>query len=249
MEIEREVLAEWDSARRPLLISRLGMRLTPDTKAVLNESGLGLKRYIQRHLGGSVRLVPMKGRGGGAAPVDRTVGIADDELETSYDDRTDAGSHRIDVPQFWGDIWRGFQTALAEGDVRYVVFNAAGNPEVRDVRHDTPPPAGAWPIEPDDLALAPSGEPRPSRAAVYHAIQNWCRRTGVAVERLTFDRAAPAPAGRLDPSGEPSRRPATRSGDRPSFMQGIDLLSRDELARISIPADLVLAMLERSGAR
>ena len=254
-EIAKIIVDEWEAHRRPLLISKLGMLVSPDAKLALAETGHGLKRYIEENLEKRVRLVPMRGRGGGAVPLEETKIYSDAQVEDLYVRRTDDAADQPPVPMYWGDVWRGFQTELADGSVRYLRLEASGGPEVADAPEGAPLPAHARLIERNDLVLAKQGEPRPPRMSVHQAIENWCRRVGVPLDSVKFERAAHP--RRAEPSVEPRRRPVDRSirpngRDRDTIaalVHAMDLLSRDELARINVPADLVLAILERSGSR
>lgn len=250
-EIHREILKEWTTWQRPLLISQLGSLLSSPTKAAISETGHGLKRYIQENLEGRVRLVPMKNRGGSVTPLEETRDYSDADLEELYNKRSEPVSAAAQIPMYWGDVWRGFQKDLDEGSVRYIVVEASGRPVVVDAPEGAALPEHAKLIERSDLVLSAPGEPRPSRISVQHAIENWCVREGVPSS--TFEFIRPQYSQRPDAFAEPRKRTVAISSsgnDRVSpLMRGIDLLNRDELARISIPADLVLAILERSSSR
>ena len=254
-EIEQFIDKEWNSFKRPLLISRLGVVLSESAKLVLSSSGLGLKRYIEENLGDRVRVVPMKGRGGAAVPSIETRDYTDAEVENLYNNRPDPTADQTSVPLYWGDIWRGFQKELPESTVRYILIGVSGRPEVADVPKGNPMPDNAKIIQRDDLVLSAPDEPRPSRIAVHQAIENWCRRENIPLKSVRFDTSEQS--RRLEAAAGPRKRSlnytssstASEFDKFTSLMQGIDLLNRDELARISIPADLVLAILERSGSR
>ncbi len=249
-EIVQRVREEWDERNRPLLISQLGSRLSSEVKAILSSSGRGLKRYIQENLEGSVRIVPMRSRGGGVAPVDTSSDLSDGELEELFSSRS-APSEGSAVPMYWGDVWRGFQKPVPEGSVRYILFDATGKPEVIDAPADAAHPTNAKLIGQGDVVLASEDEIRPPRSAVHQAIENWSLREGVPVGSLEFKRSTSS--RRAESSTDAQRRSTSsvhsnRAGTA-SLMHGLDVLSHDELKRINIPADLVLAMIERLGSR
>jgi hypothetical protein len=250
-EIHRVILDEWITWQRPLLISQLGSLLSPPTKAAISETGHGLKRYIQESLEDRVRLVPMKNRGGSVAPLKETRDYSDAELEELYNKRSEPVSSTVQIPMYWGDVWRGFQKDLDEGSVRYIIVEPSGRPVVVDAPEGAALPEHAKLIERSDLVLSAPGEARPSRMSVQQAIENWCVREGVPSN--TFEFIRPQYSQRPEAFAEPAKKTAatvSSKNDRvSSLMRGIDLLNREELARISIPADLVLAILERSSSR
>lgn len=245
-EIEKAVTDEWNrSPGGPLLISKLGMRLSPETKATISSSGYGLKRYVQEYLAETIRFVPMRSRGGGVVPSAKSEGLTDQQIEDRYVDRPESADPQNVIPKYWGEVWRGFQTPLPEGTIRYVLLDAHGHPEVGTSQKDAQTPANAKLIDLNDLVLPKQDGLPPSRTAVHQAIENWCRREGVPVSSLIFTRSQPkrpiASISALD------RRPASgvKGEKNIAVSLGLNLLTREELARINIPADLVLAILER----
>ena len=112
-EIQQAVTEEWSRPQGgPLLISKLGMRLSAQAKAEISISGHGLKRYVQEHLSDAIRFVPMRERGGAVAPLGETSGLTDEQIEERYVDRPKGAELQSSVPMYWGDVWRGFQTPL-----------------------------------------------------------------------------------------------------------------------------------------
>lgn len=249
-EITRIVGDAWDNPPGgPLLISKLGMRLSPETKAVIASSGFGLKRYVQENLSDVIRFVPMRSRGGGVAPWAATKDLTDQQIEELYVERPEGTGAQSSVPKYWGDVWRGFQTPLDDGTVRYVLLEAHGGPEVGTSSKDAPLPANAKLIDPKDLVLPSEDGTLPSRVTVHQAIENWCRREGVPVASLVFTRLHPKRVVGTALIPERKLYSGTKGASSNARLLGLHLLTREELARISIPADLVLAILERAGSQ
>lgn len=252
-EIAKVILDEWERSGRPLLTSRLGMRLTADTKAELSASGHGLKRYIQENLSDVVRIVPLRGRGGGVAPIVETENLTDQQIEERFVSRPDVIDSRFTIPKYWGDVWRGFQTPLPENAVRYILLEAFGGPVVQTTSKDASMPPNAKLIDTNDLVLPEANGPLPPKIAVHRSIENWCLRESVPIGSLVYSRPENSTEGH--PGAVEAQRSTNKTAtggrsDRSSFlMQGLNLLNRDELSRINIPADLVLTMLERANSR
>lgn len=253
-EIEQVVADEWSRSGRPLLISRLGMRLSPETKMALSASGHGLKRYMQEHLSDTIRFLPMRGRGGGVAPLAGTEGLTDQQIEERHVDRPEIANPKYEVPQYWGEVWRGFQTPMPDDMVRYVLLEAFSGPVVGMSPKDAQLPANAKLIDSNDLILPDEGGPLPPRAVVHQAIQNWCIRENVPVASLIFPQhQSRKPVKDFSESDSVKSRSTSvlpENGGKSSYlMRGLNLLNREELSRINIPADLVMAILERSASR
>lgn len=249
-EIAEVVANHWNRPPGgPLLISKLGMRLSPDTKAFISSSGYGLKRYMQEYLSDAIRFVPMRSRGGGVVPLADTAGLTDQQIEERYVDHLGGSDPQNAIPKYWGDVWRGFQTPLPDGAVRYVVLEARGGPQVGTSAKGAPLPANAKLIDPNDLVLPDPEGTLPPRFAVQQAIENWCRREGVPVDSLIFTGSQPKRAIGNAANSERRFNAGLKGGKVDVLSLGLSALTREELARINIPADLVLTMLERAGSQ
>ncbi|NTE84284.1 hypothetical protein G6M12_22235 [Agrobacterium tumefaciens] len=235
-QIKAAVEAEWNASEGPLLISQLGMRLDSATKEALSQTGIGLKRYVREHLEGSVRFVPMKSHGGGLVPVEKTNDLTDSQVEARYKPASMKLSSPSEIPRYHRDVWRAFRDELNANEARYIVFKDGKSPRLVDVSEGAAHPEGAAPVQRDDIVQPGSDSSPPSRETVHEAIQSWRIRENIPQEDLEF----------VMP---PKPKELTRGHEADTVIKNLDLLTRDELARISIPADLVFLMLERARAR
>jgi hypothetical protein len=239
-EIELAVSKEWEDKRKPILFSKLGGRLSHEAREMIKADRIGLKRFVDAHLSAQIRVLPLERYGGGVAPREDTAELSDAELEAAFEKDANAKT----IPQYSFDVWSAFRRPLREDMKRYLRIVPSGLAKALDIPALEQPPAGAVEIHPSDLPASIFEGLLPSRQETHEAIVAWTKRVGFDETKLRHVPTLifPGPTVRqIAPQSLPSTEPAPSA----TFVEGLGMLTRDELARIQIPADLVLSMLER----
>lgn len=236
-EIVSVVLAEWVERKLPMPLSSVGSRISEAARVILRGQNITLRRFVADHLNDQIRLVPMRKQGGGVAPVAETATLSDSELEELYENRP-----QDDQPQFFPVVWKAFREPIPDGTVRYLVAPVGEKTGFRDVRVGGQAPIASYPIEPEYIVTKDAPNPN---AATVDSINKWRDCHGVSLDRLSYTRQDLSQVHHPDRQVR-SRIPMRQSGDLSDILL---ILTPEELARIQIPADIVLAALRRSQGR
>ncbi|PYF06946.1 hypothetical protein C8J30_12229 [Rhodobacter viridis] len=234
-EISRIAREKWGRDNRVLLVSQLGSRISADVKKFITESGGGLKRYIANQNGAKFRYIDFPSKGGAIAPRDLTSHLSDDDLEASFrSGGAISSSSDLRAPVYRREIWMAFQSAIAEGSRRYIRFDSHGRPEAIDLDREIENPSEAFEVLGKDIVLGAVGIE--GKLSVGASIKAWAERNSIELTRIEFK------------PGHPVKNNKTASAEskrKPYLADALNLLSDEELRRISIPADLVMAMMRR----
>jgi hypothetical protein len=241
IDISEEILGvvqdEWARRTLPMPLSSVGSKISEAARVILRGQNITLRRYIADHLRDKIRLVPMVKQGGGVAPAVETATQSDSELEDLYQNRP-----QTDQPQFFPVVWKAFREPIAEGSGRYLTAPVGRKTGFRDVRTGGEAPPESYPIEPE--YIVPHDAPNPNATTVA-SINKWRESHGVPLERLAYTRQEQSYLH------EPEREVRARSSARHDgdLSEILLVLTPEELSRIQIPADIVLAALRRSQRR
>lgn len=240
-EILRIVADEWKHKGLPLLLSVLGARLSESAKNHVRANNIALKRFISENASDRTRLLRMERHGGGVAPLAETDGMSDDRLEAIFESAAPLRT----MPRYKFRVWRAFSDAVPVGARRFLSILASGVVQVTDTM-EAEHLEGAHEvlssdIVPDDIERYAS--------ARHEAIVSWAARNGVDHSKLIMVRTPEVPGVQRSVSivsQSDSTPPTSSDAASASISRLLGLLTKDELARIQIPADLVLAVLERA---
>lgn len=232
----------WRTRGRPILLSALGERLSPDARAEKDTLGTTLAAFIRNHLADRIRFVTLPPHGGGVAPKELTAGLADAELKARVPPPVVklASVARERSPIIDSDLWQTFRHKLPEGSKVYVDLPARGKLTIRTIAEGEEGETGWLPIEADDLPEIERGDETRNPAAIGAAIRAWARKNNVPFDRIEQPRL-PAQLGQF-----PIAHPQTRSGSLALLAEGLSVLTAEELSRLMLPADIVVNLIRRS---
>lgn len=236
-DVEGIVRGWWTANQAPVLLSKLGSLLSENSQVLIRIEKLPLKRFIQDVLADRLRLVSLPRHGGGVAPLEETRGLSDDQLSEAFESqRRRQISNRI--PRYNALIWDAFRTPLTEGRRRFVRVGLQGQIEVREIANEDDALEGdGWiEVHQDNLPLSDGGPP--SIREMDDAIRHWADGK-IDTRRLLHVSTAPS-------AGQVAQRPRPPMATLDSVIVGLRVFTTEELARIQIPADVVLSLLERN---
>ncbi|HEX8583108.1 MAG TPA: hypothetical protein VF680_01700 [Allosphingosinicella sp.] len=241
-ELPEIVQREWRDSQRPMLLSQLGGRLSEAAKILVRTENVGLKRLIETHLSAELRLVPMPSQGGGVVPRAETEGMSDEELNSTY---TKAET----VPNYEVEVFNAFKRHVSPGTRRFLILRPSELPLVRDQAEDQPAPESGYEIRSEDLAIIGEGASVATRVDTHHAIEAWCQRAEIDPKKLYRIPRLRTSNLVSEPTPIASRRPPLArdagAGELSGLVQGLNAFTQAELARIQIPGDVLLSLLER----
>lgn len=231
-EIIEAIEQYWEAHHRPVLLSVLGGLLSQGCKEDIAGAGATLGQYIRSKLGESIRLLKLASHGGGAVPKSKTDGLSDNDLEARVPAPIQKlGLARTKSPKFHDSLWTLFRNA----DVELPVFVELPN-SGETVVHSTQPEDSNRKVYEVVSSDFPPHESRPVPiSAVARSIRMWASRHDI-------------PLSSIQSVGD---EPAARDTERRLVIgavglgDALNLLSPDELRRISIPADILLNVLRR----
>jgi hypothetical protein len=238
--IEQTVAAWWAEYRAPLLLSKLGGLIPSEIQKNLRLERIPLKRFIRDELEGRVRLLKMPRLGGGVSPWNETKGISEGDLERMFEERR---RERLEqrIPRYNALIWDAFRTPLLDGRRRFVRIGDAGEIELSEVGDDAEVPTGDGWIEvaQQDLGhVPPAGHPM--ARDMDGAIRRWAEGK-IEANKLV------QPTGEQPKSFQVRRGKENRSlSSLSTVISGLEGFTNEELARIQIPADVLLSILRRN---
>ncbi|MFD1613425.1 hypothetical protein ACFSCW_16615 [Sphingomonas tabacisoli] len=237
-ELEKAITNWWDAHQSPILLSKLGGLLSSDIQARIREEKVGLKRFLAEELP-QMRVLALGRHGGGVAPADKIDGQTDQEITANFEARR--RRELVDrIPSYDRSVWQAFRTRIEDGVRRFLRVQKGEKVEALEVSpEESPPPGEEWieitPADLQHLTLA-----APSARDIHNAIQSWAR------GRLDPTLLERAPEIRSAYTSESPARSFGRVGTLESVVVGLKGFTRDELARIQVPADVLLSLLERS---
>jgi hypothetical protein len=249
-DLDREIVLavnkEWGDHRSPLLISQLGLaRLSEPAKRFIKEQKLSLKRHVRTRLYEQLRFVPMLRQGGGVAPRAGTAHLTDEDLENAFAEYQRAKGSARQQTRFHPAIWAAFRDPMPPA-TRRIVSISSDELSVRQEPEGAAPGPNEHAIDPHETALTATSGEFPTAEDVRLAIVEWCREHQVELAKISI---APAP----QPAGSP--RPTHRDVAPPTGLQSLGLLEvlrmlpKEQLARLSVPGDVVLSILDHMSRR
>ena len=253
-EIRDFVSDSWLNKGRPILLSALGGELSDAAKFVIRGLNAPLRRYIADHLQDSIRVVSMPARGDAAVPLEEAKPFTDAQLTQMYL----AKSKEERPPRYLPAVWRAFRVPIPEGHKRFLMNQPGRTTRLREMDVASDNPEYAIEVRRQDLAVSDIHGELPTPEAVEKALAEWRRINNVPLEYLTISKDDPHPAiTGVEPAGHNSRpatipKPSLKANSVRSFdalEAGLSILTKEELARISIPADILLSVLERIKTR
>lgn len=240
-EIISIVDAAWDKTNSPIVLAKVGTVLSSEAKSELEKAGRKLKPYILAHMTDHIRYVGSPKYGDFAAPFNATQNLSDEELVHRYEkSRAMIGAVNSGT-RFKRDIWNGF-TITPEAGRRFICFDDKQNIEVKFNTDGVNSEGQCYEILPSDLAFDEQGN-RVTFERVGQLILEWARRNAIEPSMLH-----PARDGSLDRLE--LRKIVNQDKEDFKERQVIDnlisvmnILSKDELSRISVPADIVFKLV------
>lgn len=234
--IRRIVTDEWEKRERPVFLSQLGLRLSPQAKAELRGTGLSLKEYIQRYLSEDVRLLIIGQTGDLLAPGNETQNMTDDQLAALVRAAPTIPRERT-FRRFYRALWEAFWLPLPEGTRRYVEIT--GNDIKRyDVPAEESSPPGSKEISRGDLPQRDPVKNWVFAGDVADSIREWANKNNLLESDL------------YDPDSKTvreSRAQALTEGSGVDRLRSLlEILNQEELAKLNIPSDVLLSILKKN---
>lgn len=245
--LDAEILAAvrhvWHNETRPLLLSQLGLTaLSDEAKEFVAEHSVSLKRHARQRLSEELRFVPMLRQGGGLAPAAETERMSDVDLERAYNAAVSAIPKRARRIRFEREVWRAFADPLPDGTLRAI--NATVSPSaVRQLGVGDQLLPDELPVTANETAISDAPDGGVTAVAVERAILNWCAEMKIDPSDLAVTlptRPASGSAGTAGPTRAHGGAP-----DSPGFADVLRSIPREQLARVSIPGDVLLSIVER----
>ena len=237
-EIEGVVDAWWENNQVPVLLSKLGSLLSPETQRLVRDEKIGLKRFIALYSPG-IRLLEMGRHGGGGAPNEETIEFTDEELSKIFENKRKLED--VDrIPSYDVLVWRAFRTPLSPGERRFLKIDPDDRIELRQMEapEEAPEEPTYFEVKADDLSHLQGNLPATARD-VHNAIKAW------AEGKTDFNNLIKSHEHRgLNAKAKLMDRQVGLDVD--GIIANLRGFTKDELARISIPADVILSFLERN---
>lgn len=243
-EVDALVREWWSANEAPLLLSKLGSLLSRDAQIFARVQRIALKRFIGVELPDRLRLVSLPQHGGGVAPLPETSALSEKDLAEALEAyrRRQAAAR---VPRYHALIWDAFRTPLTEGRRRFVLIGNQDEIELQEIGSESEAPAGEGWIEVLQEHLDHIHQDgRLVASDMNAAIRRWAE--GKVETRRLLHRPATSVSATASLPSTPLRGPRHRPGTVDSVIVGLRGFTPDELARIQIPADVILSFLERS---
>lgn len=232
-EIKVAVQSQWDTKGIPTVLAMLGGRLSEKAKAELRVTNQPLAKYIRHRMSDSIRLVTANSGADLAAPVSETSALNDSELEQVYlNGRAPSNASRPTV-RFKSAVWNSFLHPIS--DVRrFVELSENGEARAHDVAKGEKPHERWLEVESADLPPFDAETGKASWAAIATSIRAWAENKKVPLDDLQVSEKVAVSAVRAEVSGS----------DLPivALAKALRGLDAGQLARISIPADVILTL-------
>jgi hypothetical protein len=235
-DIPRAVGDYWERRGAPVLLSALGSFLPEQSKFELRTIKKTLLTYIHEHLQSEVRTLLIPGKAHAVVPLSASSELSDAELVRRYYAQSVDRSPSVN-PRFFPEVWSALSRPLQDAR-RFLKLREGFRPQLVEIGPSEEPEEGLVEVLPADIAEKEEGT-LSNGALIADAIRRWADKNKVELSRLlipTRDEPAPQP------------RRATQTGSLDALVASLNLLQPHELARISIPADVVLSLLQRLAA-
>lgn len=244
-ELIEIVLSYWQRSQKPILLSLLGESLSIEAQQEKAEMGMSLADIIRSQLTGSLRLVQVPRHGNGVVPTEATQSLSDAELSIHIPPpkiRTDEplrdSSHVVEK-----DIWVLFRYGLKSGKTAFIEVSDKAPALVHQLDDRSFAMSGWIEVTVDDLPKTNADRFGASPSETGNAIRAWAAKHSVAMDSMQKPRES-----FTNPSYG-SRISGSRHSSLAAFVSGMASLEAGELARIFIPADIVVNLILRSGAK
>jgi hypothetical protein len=240
-EIVSAVNAEWNRAKSPLLISKLGLSgLSNEARAHLRDEKTPLKRFIKDKISDKIRIVTMPRQGGGVVPAAETTGMSDDEICARYERTREPRTDRQMPPKFFPDVWAAFRDRMPDGKIIVVSGVDRSEPELRSEVQGYEPAENEYVIESFETAITVDADKYPTAAEIRKAIVSWASKNHIPISTLMYTPSSPNSLPSTIRSVKDAR--ANRARDV-GFIEILESLSKDQLAKLAFPGDVILSVL------
>lgn len=237
-EIEEVVRGWWDKHQAPVLLSKLGSLLSSDVQSTIQDEKIGLKRFISAYCE-NLRLLEMGRHGGGVAPLEKSAGRTEEELERAFESQRKLENVGR-IPSYDSLVWRAFRSPISNGERRFLKIDPNERVELRQIESsDEGPNDPLWfEVKADDIPKFENGIPATARE-IHDAIKAWSE------GKVELDHLIKLNNPKIG-DGDRKIHKIQRESALDLLLNGLRIFSRDELARINVPADVLLSVLERS---
>lgn len=239
-ELKNIVCAYWGKTQRPILLSLLGERLTPQALQDRKEIGTTLGAFMSAEMPETLRVLRIPAHGTGVVPKPDADNFTDEELIAAVpaprpDGIIPAGTSSHVISK---DIWVLFRYGLKLGERAFVEVPPSGAVSVYRVGQDATPKANWLSVEENDL---PKPEPSSDGASPMdtgNSIRAWAAKHGIDLDRIQTLRSSP-----INKDGYLAQDSGILLV---RLLNGLSVLEMTELSRIMIPADVVVSLLRRN---
>jgi hypothetical protein len=235
----------WAQWKRPILLSLLGESLSTEAQQEKRDLGNTLADIIRSRMAGSLRVVQVPRHGNGVVPYNETNNLSDEELtiqipppKVRTDEPIGDSSHVVQK-----EIWVLFRRGPVPGKFTYVEIPVSGPAIVHHSDGKGSEESGWIEVAEDDFPEMSDGYPGASPAATGNAIRAWATKHSIPMDRIQ------RPRENFYSSTQNFRTGGIGQPDLSAFVSGMNLLQPSELARIFIPADIVISLIIRSGSK
>lgn len=232
-DVVRLTKQHWDATERAYLLTKLGVDLGPDRKAVQGLTGLRFQEFVLRHLKDSLHIIPSPH----SQPKSPIYALLPKEVDLSAD-TSRYFIKKSDVPHYHPSFWAAFAKPLEADTKRYIDTINPPYIHFTDIPKSSSPQEG-WIEVPQDLI--PAGTTPERDKIALQSIEKWCQANSTDANSFTMGRY------HIDMSHE-----ATEAPSRARMVKGnsilhlmIDTLSPDELKKSALPLDVIAKLLRK----
>lgn len=240
-EIVSIVSAAWEKNNSPIVLAKVGTVLSSNAKDELEDAGRKLKPYILTQMTDRIRYIGSPKYGDFVAPLIPSENLSDDELIQRYENSRTVTESISSGTRFKSDIWNGFTISPKAGR-RYICFNEQNEPKLKYQSEIFGETRDCYEIMDSDLAFDDQGN-RVSFQRVGELILEWAHRNAIEVHKLYPTRESPIDRTELRKAVNQEKQTSKEMLVVDSLISVMNMLSKEELSRVSIPADIVVKLV------
>jgi hypothetical protein len=234
----------WQRLGKPVFLANLGGRLSKEAKTQLQLTGLPLKSFMEQYLSNRLRLISMGDTGDVVVPKGAdTDRLTDEYLMGLHVKKPRLLSTRPPPIRYMAGVWKAFELPMSS-QKRYIELRDGREAVCHNVDSETAAPPNSFEVVPEDLPPIDPYRNIASPPHIFRAIRVWAEKHQIDTARL---REAPERSSTegASPSSLSANAIASNNNAMERLRNFLEILEPDDLARISIPSEVLLHLLKR----